>query len=51
MWDYLYQKSIEFFISIIFLYWSFKAFFMVIGVRFTLAGLLKPFSKKKVKKS
>lgn len=51
MWDYLYQKLIELLIYITVLYWSFKAFFMVVGIKFTLAGLLKPFSKKKEKKS
>lgn len=51
MWDYLYQKITELLISITFLYWSLKAFFMVAGIKFTLAGLLKPFSKKKDKKS
>lgn len=50
MIDYLYQKLIEIFVSLISLYLMVKFFLMVVGVRLTLAGVLAPLKKKEKKR-
>lgn len=49
MVDYLCQKLVEIFVSLVFLYWMIKAFLMVVGIRLTLAGVLAPLKKKEKK--
>ncbi len=47
MLDKYLQNLQETFIGLTFLYWCFKALFMVVGVKFTLSGLMRPFKKEK----